>query len=481
MSCRSHVCSLVAALAAVCVPGIVLAAAPTGVNWRDNVDAAKIEAAQSGRLVLLHFYTRTCAPCKALDQNVLSQPHVGLAVEREYVPVKIDADTAPALASMYKIDRVPSEVVLTPQGTFVANLSTPDNPDGYIAQLQNLSRHFRQTTPAGGPTPAVNSAYASLPTRSAIAAPAVVANPVSAPAAAGVPQQQGNPYVAAPPRTQATPQVQQAVPAASLAASAVPSAHGIAANGVPTMPANAMPTSYRNPMFSSPPVAAGAPPVAGMAGVAVAPGVAAPPVTTVATPTAQPANSAYAGLGAAVAAPATQVAPAAQGAPSVGGPVTAAAPATQFAAAAATATVAAPVVRPTQAPLPAGSPPVAFDGCCPVTLKLMNKWEQGSTQFGAIHRGRTYLFAGDEQRKQFLANPDSFSPVFAGYDPVLLLDRQQSVAGSRKFGFRYGDAFYLFSCAETKARFEASPQTYAAGVRQAMARIDGTPGGILRR
>ena len=100
MSRRSHVCSLVAALAAVCVPGIVVAA-PTGVTWRDNVDAAKIEAAQSGRLVLLHFYTRTCAPCKLLDQNVLSQPHVGLAVEREYVPVKIDADASPALASMY--------------------------------------------------------------------------------------------------------------------------------------------------------------------------------------------------------------------------------------------------------------------------------------------------------------------------------------------------------------------------------------------
>jgi YHS domain-containing protein/thiol-disulfide isomerase/thioredoxin len=474
MSRRSHVCSLVAALAAVCVPGIVRAAAPVGVAWRDNVDAAKIEAAQSGRLVLLHFYTRTCAPCKLLDQNVLSQPHVGLAVEREYVPVKIDADTAPALANMYKIDRVPSEVVLTPQGNVVAMLSTPDNPDGYIAQLQNLARHFRQTTPAGGPTPAVNSAYASIPTRSTMAVPATVANPVSAPAAQGVPQQQGNPYVTAPPampRTQAPPHGQPTVPVTGVATTAaVPPANAMASNGVPTMPTNAMPVSYRNPMFSGPPVATGAAPVAGAAGVAAAPGVTAPPAST-----APPTNSAYAAIGSAVTAPATQVAPAAQGAPSVGAAPTAAAPATQFAG------TAAPVVRPTQPPLPAGSPLVAFDGCCPVTLKLLNKWEQGSTQFGAIHRGRTYLFASDEQRKQFLANPDSFSPVFAGYDPVLLLDRQQSVPGSRKFGFRYGDAFYLFSSAETKARFEASPQTYAAGVRQAMARIDGTTGGTLRR
>lgn len=124
---------------------------------------------------------------------------------------------------------------------------------------------------------------------------------------------------------------------------------------------------------------------------------------------------------------------------------------------------------------------MAFDGCCPVTLKLLNKWEPGNTAFGAIHRGRTYLFTGDEQRRQFLANPDSFSPVFAGYDPVLLLDRKQSVPGSRKFGFRYGDAFYLFSSAETRDRFQASPHTYAAGVRQAMARVDGGPSGIIRR
>jgi YHS domain-containing protein/thiol-disulfide isomerase/thioredoxin len=472
MSRRSHVCSLVAALAAVCVPGIVLAAAPTGVNWRDNVDAAKIEAAQSGRLVLLHFYTRTCAPCKLLDQNVLGQPHVGLAVEREYVPVKVDADTSPALASMYKIDRVPSEVVLTPQGNVVAMLSTPDNPDGYIAQLQNLSRHFRQTTPAAGPAPAVNSAYASIPTRSAISAPATVANPVSAPTTPTVPQQQGNPYVAAPPampRTQATAQGQPMAPAAGVSTTAaVPPANAMASSGVPTMPTNAMPRSYRNPMFSGPPVAA---PVAGVAGVATAPGVTAPPATMAVAPTTQPTNSTYAAIGTAAAA---------QGMPGVGSSTTAAAPATQFAGTAATV-AAAPVVRPTQPPLPAGSPPVAFDGCCPVTLKLLNKWEQGSTQFGAIHRGRTYLFASEEQRKQFLANPDSFSPVFAGYDPVLLLDRQQSVAGSRKFGFRYGDAFYLFSNAETKDRFEASPQTYAAGVRQAMARIDGTTGGIMRR
>ena len=157
-----HFIALVATLS----PPLVAHAETIGIAWRTNVDAAKIEAAQSGRLLLLHFYTQSCGPCRLLDQNVLSQPQVGAAVERNYVPVKVDADASPALAHMFRIDRVPTEVVLTPEGNVLATLATPDNPDGYTAQLQNLAAHFRQTTPGadrGSPTATVNSAYASLP------------------------------------------------------------------------------------------------------------------------------------------------------------------------------------------------------------------------------------------------------------------------------------------------------------------------------
>ena len=38
--------------------------------WRNNLDAAKIEAAQSGKLLLLHFYTASCGPCKKLERDV---------------------------------------------------------------------------------------------------------------------------------------------------------------------------------------------------------------------------------------------------------------------------------------------------------------------------------------------------------------------------------------------------------------------------
>jgi protein disulfide-isomerase len=131
--------------------------------------------------------------------------------------------------------------------------------------------------------------------------------------------------------------------------------------------------------------------------------------------------------------------------------------------------------------LPAGTPPLAFDGFCPVTLKNERKWVRGAAQYGAIHRGRTFLFTGSAQQQQFLANPDAYSPVFSGLDPVKLLDENQTVDGSRQYGFEYRGAFYLFSSQATMEKFAATPDLYSAGVRQAMNRLDGNLGGTLQR
>ena len=96
-----------------------------------------------------------------------------------------------------------------------------------------------------------------------------------------------------------------------------------------------------------------------------------------------------------------------------------------------------PRSTPTTPTLPPGSPELGFDGYCPVTLMFANKWVQGKVEIGMEHRGRLYLFASEQQREQFAANPDAFAPVFSGLDPVLMLDQNQAVNGSRKYGFKY--------------------------------------------
>jgi protein disulfide-isomerase len=116
------------------------------------------------------------------------------------------------------------------------------------------------------------------------------------------------------------------------------------------------------------------------------------------------------------------------------------------------------------APDPYGSMPLGLEGFCPVSLVDKGTWVEGRAQWGARHRGRTYLFAGAEQQRLFLADPDRYAPALSGDDPVLACDSGRQVAGQRRFGVTYQARTYLFSSPETRAAFAANPQRYTTRV-----------------
>jgi protein disulfide-isomerase len=118
----------------------------------------------------------------------------------------------------------------------------------------------------------------------------------------------------------------------------------------------------------------------------------------------------------------------------------------------------------------ASNPPLGLDGYCPVTLVTKKRWKKGDARFGAIHRGRTYLFAGRGQQQEFLERPDTLSPVLSGNDPVEFVDNGRVVSGKRQHGLEYGNLIYLFSSEATLQRFAKNPRNYAISVYQAMQR-----------
>jgi len=400
------------------------------IHWRTSLDAAQIEAGRTGKLVLLHFYKSNCGPCKKLQRDVFSQPQIAAAMERDYVPVKFNADESPAQANRFQITSFPSEVVLNSQGNVIQKLSCPLEPAGYGSQLAQVAQYYRRqpVNRTASAQSTIHSAYSGLKigqpnqTQTATAVPTTGSVPL-------VPLVTQNPYTHATPSAARASVVQQ--------------------QAAPTLPANAMPNSYRGRYAVE---------------AAQAPGVkqaqATLPVATIAAASADSSVVATRSIEKTT----TPTTP----------------PATRPVAAA--PTVASPVVAEAWPPqLPVGTPPLAFDGYCPVSLQQVQKWVRGNKTFGAIHRGRTYLFAGDTQRQKFLATPDAYSPVFSGNDAVKILDENVQVAGSRKFGFAYRNAFYLFSSKETMQRFARQPDRYSAGVRQAMNRMDATTGGNVRR
>jgi YHS domain-containing protein len=123
----------------------------------------------------------------------------------------------------------------------------------------------------------------------------------------------------------------------------------------------------------------------------------------------------------------------------------------------------------TPAKIDAANPPIALDGHCPVTLYDQEKWVKGDARFGARHRGRTYLFASKQHAEKFFANPDQYSPVLSGYDPILLLEGKQWVAGERQHGiWLEKNRMYLFSSEQTLKRFWEEREQWVPLAEQAM-------------
>ena len=68
----------------------------------------------------------------------------------------------------------------------------------------------------------------------------------------------------------------------------------------------------------------------------------------------------------------------------------------------------------------------------------------------------------------FLADPDRFSPLLAGYDPVDFCDQGEYTAGKRAHGIRYRDTIILFSSEASLEKFSAAPEPYMDRISQAI-------------
>jgi thioredoxin-like negative regulator of GroEL/YHS domain-containing protein len=370
--------SLVLGLLALCVSPVI--AQSEGMPWRTDFQAARAEAQQSGKLLLVHFWTESCGPCKLLETRVFSQPQVAVAIANEYIPVKVNANESPEIAQAYGVTRVPTDVIVTAQGQLVHSFVSPATPMEYVGLTTQVASAYRSQS--GG---AYAAAVAKAP------APATT-------------------YADNNPTTPTAPQ--QASPNAAFAA--------YAASMQPQTP----------PVASNP-----------YAAQAQAPAQQQPAPQQQMNPAAMVA----------------QVQPSVQ-------------PQTQ--------PPQAPVVASAAPQLPPGSPALGFEGFCPVTMKNEWRWAKGDVRWGAIHQGRTYLFASAEAQKTFLTNPDAFSPVLAGSDPVAAVDKQQTVPGVREFAVEYEGRFYLFANEQSLEKFWSNPTAYAQGAQRVAAQPAG--GSMIR-
>lgn len=93
--------------------------------WRPDPKSALEEARKEGKLVLLHFGADWCSWCKKMDVDTFGNGDVATACAKAFVCVDLDVDKHKDLVKQYQIDRVPTAVVLLPDGDLIELL------DGY--------------------------------------------------------------------------------------------------------------------------------------------------------------------------------------------------------------------------------------------------------------------------------------------------------------------------------------------------------------
>lgn len=452
---------LCTALLAVAAPTV----AQDRIPWITDLREARDLAERQNRLVLLHFWSDSCIPCKQVERNVFNQPEFIRALTTGYVPVKINATQQPQLADFYKIERVPTDVIVTPEGREVQRFQSLQDSNQYIAMLDGIraqasvgaypispnvvptanTRPQQDTASVGrygSYTPSQNetSRYgqpgygqssaeqsSSTPANPGGLAPGAYSNQLGQSAA---PQHQELAPRYANPYAQETPQNSNTVRSSRYGQPT--SSYDNDANR-PSGPQHSVAPAPQRNEFAAPNTTYG--------GADDKPAPQTPDAYVQSAqsqiPNTPAPQSQYEGRGFSQ-----------QPAPQV--PV-AHAPTTQP-----------PQQNPSQ-------PQISLEGYCPVTLVQNRVWTPGDKKWGAVHEGRVYLFAGPEQQQQFLANPHVFAPLMAGYDPVRFAETGQLVPGRREFGLYIDEPgpIALFADEAALERFHANSSYYFNVIRQA--------------
>jgi YHS domain-containing protein len=480
---------MAACLAFACwCPAIAAAAVP----WHADLSAARTAAATSQRPVLALFVASWSEESRAVATALQADAEVNALLSTCFEPVVLDVDGNQELTRRLEISHVPTAVVLDAGDRKLAAFECPSAMSAFIAAAAGAARDVAARASAAGAvsraeaaTP-LATATAGSPARGSIsmltakvrqlsnfaadggsAATGEIAPPAALPAAfAG--EQVSAVQEPTLPRVPPTWSAERPIAPLTLAPAASqprptiePVAQGVAST---TPPAAGSPPWLAKPATNETESTASVSdlPAAGASAATQKPDAKTPnsflaalqkPFTGLVRkpdaavvkpeppPTMPPARPQWPGALAAT----TPTAPAAPASPP-----TAVAPATPMPAPAAEATM-----------------PLGLEGYCPVTLAEKQAWTEGRPQYGARHRGRTYLFAGPEQQRAFLADPDRYAPALSGDDPVLAFEQGKSMPGQRRYGVVCQSRMFLFATPETRDAFAANPEKYAGRVAMA--------------
>ncbi len=109
----------------------------------EPIAAALAGARAAGHILLVDFFATWCAPCRTLEERILTQPGVVKALQR-FKLLKIDTDLFPEAGRHYNVSALPTLLILDARGVEI------DRMTGSIEASELASRLAAVRTHSGG-------------------------------------------------------------------------------------------------------------------------------------------------------------------------------------------------------------------------------------------------------------------------------------------------------------------------------------------
>jgi len=383
------------------------------IPWVSDPTEAMKMARQSGKPVLLHFYTDSCAPCKMLEYRAFRDADFVKTVTELVIPVKINAEVQREFASDQAVTRWPTDVYLFPDGSELYRSVCPQDPAAYSELIKRVSVRCRDY-------------LTELNSRSSPAKTKTETN-LDGKTSAKLTSHETHPSIS------------------HERASHDPTKHSVREmpNIASTAPSHMAVISHRSNSKES--------------------GNSSDEQRNSQGQMDQPKVNRYrtqsATFNGGMQSPAQSI-PSQILSPYVNQPAAQTMPNQQASAVPIQRSLISQVAAPSnELPNREVEDEIALDGYCPIILD-QKRWEPGNPQLAVRHRGKIYYCSNEQARDAFLADPDRFGPMLSGYDVVRFLENGQIVNGKREYGCWFAGRVYLFDSEETRRIFDLNIERY---------------------
>ncbi len=192
--------------------------------WKTDFAAAEAEAKSLNRPLVVHFHAKWCGPCRQMEREVLDTSAILKTLDSGFVAVKVDLDKNAKVSARFKIEKVPTDLILSPEGKVLYRNEGYVAASKYTAKLSHIDTQYAKAGKRlARPEPAADKpATETAPVVVNTAPPAKTALPATVtPAATGdklvppptEPKKVAEVATAAPPTPPSEPQKKSDTPA----------------------------------------------------------------------------------------------------------------------------------------------------------------------------------------------------------------------------------------------------------------------------